>query len=101
MKVRIIKATGPQYWYRDKIGEVFEVIDYADHNHFEVKRSCFFGGLPGGVYTGPQLEDTIFMIDKDDCEIEFEDRVKKNEKKKTRYQILKEQNSEFMSNRKI
>jgi hypothetical protein len=56
-KVRITGARFGSYWYADKIGEVFKVVNYGG-----VDYQC-----QGGKIEGEPAED--FYIDKSDCEI--------------------------------
>lgn len=34
MKIRIVKAKYPNYWYADKIGKIYEVAHETEHNYF-------------------------------------------------------------------
>ena len=37
MKIRIVRASKPMYWYADKIGEKFEVLSYRKSGGFQTE----------------------------------------------------------------
>ena len=42
MKVKIIKSEKPSYWYANKIGEVFEVVDYSYSNDYRTLEKGYY-----------------------------------------------------------
>lgn len=66
MKVKIIKTSKPTYWYKNKIGEVFEVI-----------RGVIFpltaGKRKGFEVKNPEVADYGYYVDLEDVEIVFEE----------------------------
>ena len=67
-KVRVVKASLNTYWYADKIGKVFDVMDYGNGKYQG-------GNIPFGAYIiksdcviveGMKIGDRVWM--KDECE---------------------------------
>jgi uncharacterized protein YdeI (BOF family) len=56
MKVKIIKSSGDRYWYRDKIGEIYEVDIWDEDNYVVIK-------------SAKDDDCNNYIIDKEDCEL--------------------------------